>query len=145
VLGLEHLCEDSRALDLEAFNAAGGFVVARDVEYLRARFREAFATRSAAEMERRLNAAGVPAARVRRLGEFLREAESGAKIALPGLRFEQGDRVVRTAGLGFCYSRADDAVRPGAEALGQSNEALANEALAQAACAQQRAYGKLPG
>ena len=68
VLGLEHLCLDERALDLEAFNSDGGFVVARDLEYLRAQFREAFATKSAADMELRLNAIGVPAARVRKLG-----------------------------------------------------------------------------
>jgi crotonobetainyl-CoA:carnitine CoA-transferase CaiB-like acyl-CoA transferase len=128
VLGLEHLCQDARALDLDAFNAPGGFVVARDADYLRGWFREAFATRNAAEMELSLNAAGVPAARVRRLGEFLRETQDGAKVTLPGLRFEQGDRLVRTAGLGFRYGDADDAPRSGAEALGQSNPALAGQA-----------------
>jgi crotonobetainyl-CoA:carnitine CoA-transferase CaiB-like acyl-CoA transferase len=58
VLDMESLCSDARALDLEKFNADnGGFVVARDFEYLRARLRAAFAERSAARLEQELNAA----------------------------------------------------------------------------------------
>jgi crotonobetainyl-CoA:carnitine CoA-transferase CaiB-like acyl-CoA transferase len=127
VLGLEDLCGDARALDLEAFHADAGFVVARDLPYLREQFTRAFAARSAAEMEERLNAAGVPAARVRTLGEFLREADAGDKLTLPGLRFAQGERVVRTPGLGF---RAGDtsSVRPGAESLGDSTDRVLYEA-----------------
>jgi crotonobetainyl-CoA:carnitine CoA-transferase CaiB-like acyl-CoA transferase len=126
VLGLEELCTDARALDLEALNSDGGFVVARDLPYLRERFCAAFALSSAADMERRLNAVGVPAARVRKLGEFLSEIEGGDKLPLPGLRFAQGERVVRTPGLGF---RSDDMMpgalaRPGAESLGHSTERL---------------------
>jgi crotonobetainyl-CoA:carnitine CoA-transferase CaiB-like acyl-CoA transferase len=128
VLDLEALCEDGRALDLQAFNSDGGFVVARDLEYLRERFRDAFAQRSAADMEARLNAAGVPAARVRTLGEFLREVDGGPQLGLPGFRFDQNGREVRTPGLGFRYVGDTDAPRPGAESLGQSNAALAAEA-----------------
>lgn len=130
VLGLEQLCDDPRALDLEAFRSNGGFVVAKDLPYLREQFNRAFAERSAAEMEERLNAVGVPAARVRRLGEFLREIDDGRKLPLPGLRFQQGDRVVRTAGLGFRFGDAADAARPrpGAESLGHSTERLLHEA-----------------
>lgn len=128
ILGLEHLCHDERALDLEAFNSDGGFVVARDMPYLREQFRQAFVGRSAADMEARLNAAGVPAARVRKLGEFLREIDGGGQVHLPGLAFEQGGRRVRTAGLGFRYLGDSVAPRPGAESLGQSNAALADEA-----------------
>lgn len=122
VLGLEQLCTDARALDLDAFHSANGFVVARDLPYLRQCFNEAFATRSAADMEERLNAVGVPAARVRKLGEFLREIDGGDKLPLAGLRFAQGNRTVRTPGLGF---RSADmaqpaALRPGAESLGAS-------------------------
>lgn len=126
VLGMEELCQDERALDLEAFNAGSGFVVARDLAYLRERFNAAFLTCGAGEMEQRLNAVGVPAARVRKLGEFLREVEDGSKLTLPGLRFAQGERVVRTAGLGF---RAGDtpALRPGAESLGDSTQQLLAE------------------
>ena len=124
VLGLEELCQDARALDLESFNGAGGFVVARDLDYLRGRFRDAFAQRNAAEMEVALNAVGVPAARVRKLGEFLREVEGGGKVTLPDCRFEQNGHVVRTAGLGFQTSQVQPAMAPGAEALGQSNAEL---------------------
>jgi crotonobetainyl-CoA:carnitine CoA-transferase CaiB-like acyl-CoA transferase len=124
VLGLEHLCQDARALDLAAFDTDGGFVVAKDVEYLRQQFYAAFATRSAAEMERRLNAAGVPAARVRNLGEFLREARSGDAISLPDVRFRQNGRQVCTAGMGFQYVGAPQGLRPGVEHLGESNDAL---------------------
>lgn len=125
VLGLQGLCEDARALDLESFNAAdGGFVVARDLDYLRARFREAFASRSAAEMEELLNAAGVPAARVRRLGEFLSETDGAGHLTLPDFRFEQGPNTVRTPGLGFVCAQDGGPTPQGAESLGQSNAAL---------------------
>jgi len=131
VLGLEALCEDGRALDLDAFNSDGGFVVARDVPYLRAQFAQAFAQRSAAEMEERLNAVGVPAARVRKLGEFLREVQDGDKLPLPGLQFEQDGRTVRTSGLGFRPGAAVPAgPRPGAESLGASTRRLLEEAAA---------------
>ena len=129
ILGLEHLCQDERALDLQAFNSDGGFVVARDMGYLREQFRQAFTGRSAAEMEIQLNAAGVPAARVRKLGELLREIDAGGQVRLPGLAFEQGGRRVRTAGLGFRYLGDTEGPRTGAESLGQSNAALAAEAL----------------
>lgn len=128
ILGLEHLCQDERALDLQAFNSDGGFVIARDMPYLREQFRQAFVGRGAADMEARLNAAGVPAARVRKLGEFLREIDGGDQVHLPGLAFEQNGRHVRTAGLGFRYLGDTAAPRPGAESLGQSNAALAAEA-----------------
>jgi crotonobetainyl-CoA:carnitine CoA-transferase CaiB-like acyl-CoA transferase len=120
VLGLEALCQDSRALDLESFNSpSGGFVVARDMEYLRAKFRAAFAERSAAAMETELNAAGVPAARVRMLGEFLNEAPS--KVTLPVFEF---DKNVKTAGLGFHLRQEGGAEPAGAPALGEGNQDL---------------------
>jgi len=114
LLGLESLCADARALDLEKFNAPnGGFVVAKDFDYLTQKLHAAFGGRSAAQMERELNAAGVPAARVRGLGEFLGEAPG--KVTLPQFTFGDG---VKTPGLGFLY--AEDAERaPGdAPALG---------------------------
>lgn len=126
VLGLEALCEDADALDLVAFNApGGGFVIARDLPRLQACFRDAFAQRSAADMESRLNAVGVPAARVRRLGEFLDEAQ-GAGIGLVPTVYPQGAAQVRTPGLGFRYR---DGERPaqGAPALGQDTRALLTE------------------
>ena len=127
VLALDELCTDARALDLQSFNSpSGGFVVANDMDYLRERFRNAFAVRSAAEMEARLNAAGVPAARVRKLGEFLREVDRGGQVTLPDFRFRQNGQEVRTPGLGFQYAQ-DGEPSGGAETLGQSNQALLAE------------------
>src|SRR5690606_34069740 len=125
VLGMEALCEDAAALDLESFNApGGGFVVARDLPRLQQLFRDAFAQRSAADMEARLNAVGVPAARVRRLGEFLDEATAGEGAALAPAVFAQGDAQVRTPGLGFRF-RHDGGPSPrGAPALGADTAAL---------------------
>lgn len=124
VLGLDELCTDARALDLESFNAASGFVVARDLDYLRGRFKEAFLHASAADMETRLNAVGVPAARVRKLGEFLREVDGQGKITLPDFRFDQDGREVRTPGLGFDCRFEGGCDAQGAPALGRDNEAL---------------------
>lgn len=116
VLGLEELCEDARGLDLEAFKAPnGGFVVARDFDYLRQKFRAAFRTRSAAEMEDALNAVGVPAARVRTLGEFLLEAPG--RLTLPV--FDLGK--VKTSGLGFTLREDGGPVLGRAPALGADN------------------------
>lgn len=121
VLGLGALCNDARALDLDLFNSpAGGFVVARDLDYLRACFREAFATRHAVDMEVQLNAVGVPAARVRTLGEFLRETDGTGHVSLPDFRYTQGSRTVRTAGLGFDSAQDGEPSANGAETLGQS-------------------------
>jgi crotonobetainyl-CoA:carnitine CoA-transferase CaiB-like acyl-CoA transferase len=120
-LGLEELCTDPRALDLDAFNAPnGGFVVAKDLDYLRARFRDAFATRSASEMETALNAIGVPAARVRTLKQFL--AEAPGRVTLP--IFDLPNNGGKTPGLGFALKR-DGAIAPtGAPALGADNAEL---------------------
>jgi crotonobetainyl-CoA:carnitine CoA-transferase CaiB-like acyl-CoA transferase len=127
VLALDELCTDGNALDLQAFNSpTGGFVIAKDMEYLRERFRNAFATRNAAEMETQLNALGVPAARVRKLGEFLREVDQGGHVTLPDVRFDQNGQQVRTPGLGFVYSQ-DGEPTAGAERLGQSNHQLLTE------------------
>jgi crotonobetainyl-CoA:carnitine CoA-transferase CaiB-like acyl-CoA transferase len=126
LLGLDALCEDAAAIDLDSLRTDGGFVVARDVDFVRGRFSAAFAVRSAAEMETRLNQMGVPAARVRTLGEFLREIDGGDKLSLGGLSFKQGDRIVRTPGLGFSIAghAATTTPRPGAEPLGHSTREL---------------------
>jgi crotonobetainyl-CoA:carnitine CoA-transferase CaiB-like acyl-CoA transferase len=128
VLSLEALCEDGEAIDLEAFNApGGGFVVPRKLPYLQQCFRNAFAQHSAADMEERLNAAGVPAARVRKLGEFLDELEAGKGIRLPPLSYARGAGTVRTPGLGFRYRFDGASSTTGAPALGQDNPALLAE------------------
>ena len=125
VLALEHLCEDGAALDLAAFNApGGGFVVARDLDGLRRTFTQAFAGQSAAALEDRLNALGVPAARVRRLGEFLDEVQGGDKATFTPFAFGPGARPVRTPGLGFRASGPTPAAQTTAPALGQDTRAL---------------------
>jgi crotonobetainyl-CoA:carnitine CoA-transferase CaiB-like acyl-CoA transferase len=117
-LGLDAVCADGRALDLEAFNAPnGGFVVARDLPYLREKFAAAFAGRSAVQMEAELNAAGVPAARVRTLKEFLDEAPG--RVTFPAFDIP-GDG--RSPGLGFALRHEGDAEPRGAPALGADNE-----------------------
>lgn len=128
VLGLEALCDDGAALDLESFNApGGGFVIARDLEYLRARFNAAFLQCSASAMEAALNAVGVPAARVRRLGEFLRETDGTDRVTLPISAFRQDTQVVRTPGLGFHNTLDGDCSEQGAEHLGHSTRGLLEE------------------
>ena len=125
VLGMEALCEDGAALDLTSFNASsGGFVVARNLPYLQQRFRDAFAQQSAGEMEVRLNAVGVPAARVRKLGEFLDEVEAGAGIDFPFCSYAHGAAKVRTPGLGFRYQEESECNPAGAPSLGQDTHAL---------------------
>lgn len=57
-------------------------VVPVDAVDLRRRLDEAFARHHAAILEARLNEAGVPAARVRRMDEFLREARDGQHVDL---------------------------------------------------------------
>ena len=120
VLGLEALCEDARALDLEKFNAAnGGFVVARDFEYLAQKLHAAFASRSAVAMDQALNAAGIPAARVRSLAEFLGEAPGRA--TLPVFEFDGG---VKTPGLGFAYAQDGGPASGNTAELGADNAEL---------------------
>ncbi|AYQ28016.1 MULTISPECIES: hypothetical protein [unclassified Polaromonas] len=124
---MDALCEDARALDLDAFNSPGGFVVPRDTAYVLGRPRAAFEGRSAAELETRLNNAGVPAARVRKLGEFLREVDDTGSVKLPDFRFSQGMQEVRTRGLGFSFAQDGEPSARGAETLGHSTQALLTE------------------
>ncbi len=81
---------------------APAFARARDPQ----RFRELLASRlaghSAADLERRLNAAGVPAARVRTLREFTQEAvDTGL---LQPIEFGEGEARAVMPGLGWRYS-----------------------------------------
>jgi crotonobetainyl-CoA:carnitine CoA-transferase CaiB-like acyl-CoA transferase len=123
VLGLEALCDDPRALNLEKFNAVnGGFVVAKDFDYLRGKLHAAFALRSARAMENELNAAGVPAARVRSLGEFLGEAPG--RVTLPLFEFAQAGAAVKTPGLGFEFAQEGGPEPRGAPELGADNAEL---------------------
>lgn len=128
ILGLQHLCDDGDALDLHAFNAAnGGFVVAKNLPYLQKCFHNAFADHSASEMEERLNSAGVPAARVRRLGEFLDEAASPQTLNFQPNQFLQGSESVQTPGLGFHYKHAPDVSIEGAPSHGSDTDLVLTE------------------
>ena len=128
ILGLQHLCDDGDALDLHAFNAAnGGFVVAKNLPYLQKCFHNAFADQSASEMEERLNSAGVPAARVRRLGEFLDEAASPQTLNFQPNKFLQGSESVQTPGLGFHYKHAPDVSIEGAPSHGSDTDLVLTE------------------
>ena len=136
ILGVEELCDDARALDLAAFNAPNGFVVPSDREYVAQRLRQAFAARSAARLEALLGQAGVPAARVRKLEEFLDEADATGCVNLPDYRFRQGGSEVRTRGIGFNFDQDGGPTPAGAPSLGQDTHAvLAGAGLDDAAIA----------
>lgn len=128
VLDLESLCTNGEAIDLDAFNApGGGFVIARDLAFVKGCFTEAFATRSAADMEERLNAVGVPAARVRRLGEFLDETQEAGHVDLVPSIYAHGQAQLRTPGLGFRYRFDGVGDGRGAPSLGADTQALLEE------------------
>ncbi|GAA4335423.1 CaiB/BaiF CoA-transferase family protein [Pigmentiphaga soli] len=124
VLGIEELCDDPRALDLAAFNAPSGFVVPNDRGYVVERLRLAFAAGSAARLEARLSQAGVPAARVRKLEEFLQEVDATGCVNLPDYRFRQGGSEVRTRGIGFHFDQDGGPTPAGAPAVGQGTYAI---------------------
>lgn len=124
VLGIESLCDDARALDLEAFNAPNGFVVPNDRGYVADRLRQAFSTHSATRLEAQLGRVGVPAAKVRKLEEFLQEAEATNCVSLPDHRFRQGGRETRTHGIGFRFAEDGGPTPAGAPALGQGGKAV---------------------
>ncbi|HLU01513.1 MAG TPA: CoA transferase [Advenella sp.] len=137
VIGVEQLCEDARALDLIAFNAPNGFVVPNDSHYVTTQLQAAFATRSAVQLEALLSDAGVPAARVRKLEEFLHEVDTTDCVGLPEYRFQQGNAQVRTRGIGFAFDQDGAPTVDGAPALGQNTRSilaragLSDEAIAQ--------------
>lgn len=122
LLDLEGMCDDPRILDLEAFNT-GGFVVPLDLPVLQTRLNDAMSVRSADEMEQRLNEHGIPAAKVRRLGEFLKEWQASGTAQ--GLKaYPQNDRQVHTPGPGFHFRDETDWPVQGAPVLGQDNGAI---------------------
>jgi crotonobetainyl-CoA:carnitine CoA-transferase CaiB-like acyl-CoA transferase len=75
------------------------FAQARDPQAFRALLAECLSQRSAADWEQWLNDAGVPAARVRTLGEFTQEAVASG--ALTPRAFGVGDESTVTPGLGW--------------------------------------------
>lgn len=128
IIGIGELCEDARALDLAAFNLPNGFVVPNDREYVMERLRAAFATRAAAQLEDSLSRAGVPAARVRKLEEFLDEVDVTGCVKLPDHIFHQGGRGLRTRGIGFAFDQDGEPTPSGAPSLGQDTHAVLSRA-----------------
>ena len=119
-LDIQDLCDDARALDLAAFNLPNGFVVPNDRDYVVSRLQRAFAEHSATHLEEKLTQAGVPAARVRKLEEFLQEVDKTDCVSLPDYRFSQGERQVRTRGIGFAVDQDGGPTDTGAPSLGQN-------------------------
>lgn len=118
-LGQEQLLLDDGLLDLQLLEAQEGFVVAKDFEAVHHVLQRALLARSAGAAEDALNALGVPAARVRRLGEFLQEAKDQCHVELPWRSFRQGEHLVETAGLGFELDNSGPQIMPGAPTLQQ--------------------------
>ena len=75
-------------------------------------------------METQLNAVGVPAARVRGLGEFLRETVGKDKLTLPVFDFVQDGRMVKTGGLGFHQAEDGGPSARAASSLGAENDEI---------------------
>jgi crotonobetainyl-CoA:carnitine CoA-transferase CaiB-like acyl-CoA transferase len=88
LVGLAEVADDP-ALVAQVGDGATTNVVPVDGADLARRLDAAFACRDAAVLEGKLNDAGVPAARVRRMGEFLREARAGQHVEL-GLEHLEG-------------------------------------------------------
>lgn len=78
------------------------FARARDPQKFRDMLARQLSLRTAADWEQRLNAGGVPAARVRTLSEFTREAVSDG--LLRPMAVGEGDAQVQTPGLGWRVS-----------------------------------------
>lgn len=119
LLGISEMCEDSELLDLDAFNAPnGGFVVGRNSDAIRARIASQLSNCATREMERALNDAGVPAARVRTLGEFLQEATGSSLTTFPKTLLADRPAKVWTPGLGFKMRSIGNTARMRAPGLG---------------------------
>lgn len=129
ILNLDYLCEDGNVIDLEAFNSSGSaFVIAKDYLKIKHKFQEALSTKSAYEMEIILNQDGVPAARVRKLGEFLEEIDSG-ELGWDPTIFKSEYSEVRTPGLGFRFTEYPygENLNEQAPNLGQNNFEILEE------------------
>lgn len=115
-LGLPGIADDP-ALVSRVGHGATSNVVAVDAVELGRRLDEAFARHEAGALEARLNEAGVPAARVRRMGEFLREAREGRHVPLDLERL--GDAASGFLQLGPGFAGLETPVPGPAPRLGQ--------------------------
>lgn len=134
-LGLVGVADDP-ALVTQVGDGATSNVVPVDAAELGRRLDAAFARHDAATLEEGLNMAGVPAARVRRMGEFLNEARAGRHV---DLGVERLDDMFLQLGKGFTglgsapvtpaprLGRDTREILRGAGFTGQEIEALARE------------------
>lgn len=99
-LGLGHLADDPSVFE-QPLNgdAPVAFVRARDPASLKRALAEAIAGQDAADLEARLNACKVPAARLRTLAEFAQEAHANG--CLPAVELQGDGIAVQSPGLGF--------------------------------------------
>ncbi|MSQ71661.1 MAG: CoA transferase [Betaproteobacteria bacterium] len=124
LLGLDGIPEDASLIDQAVFRSGAGFVIAIDAQRLRELLEHAFAAASAPDLEARLNAAGVPAARVRTLAEFLEEAHSRQLVTLPRREAHYAQGTIRDFGIGFKAAGAEAGPLSLAPELGADTEAL---------------------
>ncbi|WP_444633035.1 CoA transferase [Cupriavidus oxalaticus] len=111
-LGLGELARDPALFDtpLDA-GALPAFVRSRDPAALKQAIARAVAGSTAAELETRLSAGGIPAARLRNIAEFA--AESMANGSLRAVNLEEGETGVLSPGLGFQVYRSSAGARGG--------------------------------
>ena len=120
LLSLDFICTDKNLLDLDAFNAPNeGFVVAKDPARVKQKIQHVLKDMSASKLEEQLNELGVPAAKVRTLPEFLDELSNGENITAPFMTFQQVNKIIKTAGLGFTLDDGKQLVTQPTPKLGE--------------------------
>jgi len=125
LLKLDEVCSNAELLDLDTFNSIKeGFVIAKKPDRVKQIIQNALAKESATELELRLNERGVPAAKVRTLAEFLDELLHSENIKTSFMEFEQSNKTIKTAGLGFTFDQGEQLVKTGSPTLGQHNYEL---------------------
>jgi crotonobetainyl-CoA:carnitine CoA-transferase CaiB-like acyl-CoA transferase len=125
LLELDEICTNAELLDLEAFNAKNeGFVIAKQADLVKEIIQKALHQKSAVELENQLNEVGVPAAKVRTLPEFLEELLVDENMKTPFMAFNQANKVIKTAGLGFALNNGDPIKTTSAPTLGEHTHEL---------------------
>ena len=125
LLNLDEICTNNELLDLDSFNAVKeGFVVAKNPDLVKQKIQNALSEASALELEVQLNEVGVPAAKVRTLSEFLDELLIGENVTTSFMEFEQANKTIKTAGLGFTFDDGDQLITASTPTLGQHSYEL---------------------
>lgn len=125
LLNLDEICTNTELLDLDSFNAVKeGFVVAKNPDLVKQKIQNALSEASALELEVQLNEVGVPAAKVRTLSEFLDELLIGENVTTSFMEFEQANKTIKTAGLGFTFDDGDQLITASTPTLGQHSYEL---------------------